>query len=150
MSTYSEKLLDPRWQKRKTEIQTRDKFTCQRCGNTDKTQHVHHMLYRKNTEPWDYADGELFLLCEDCHSLCHELKDRLGEVLATLRPRQYIHVLAALVSSSWDHCDPYQTLHIASMHALRLKVGRALTDVGATDEVNGTAILAIPLEVKGA
>lgn len=67
VKTYAEKLLDPRWQKRKTEIQIRDNFTCQKCGNTEKTLYVHHRYYIYKREPWEYSDDMLILLCSDCH-----------------------------------------------------------------------------------
>lgn len=70
--TYAEMLKDPRWQKRKSEILTRDKFTCQLCGSTEKTLHVHHLKYIKGNKPWEYCDADLITLCEKCHSKTHE------------------------------------------------------------------------------
>jgi hypothetical protein len=66
--TYSEKLRDPRWQKRRLEIYERDKFTCQECGATTKSLHCHHLDYEKSTEPWEYPAKYLLTLCEDCHA----------------------------------------------------------------------------------
>jgi hypothetical protein len=66
MSWYSEKLQDPRWQKKRLEILQRDNFTCLGCEATDKTLHVHHTVYVKGVEPWDY-DQSLMTLCSDCH-----------------------------------------------------------------------------------
>ena len=65
--TYSEKLKDPRWQKKRLEILNRDKFTCQNCGDETKTLHVHHKLYIHGCEPWDYEDKYLLTLCYSCH-----------------------------------------------------------------------------------
>jgi len=64
--SYSEKLKDPRWQKRRLEILNRDNFTCQVCGDTKNTLHVHHKKYFK--EPWDAANWALITLCSSCHS----------------------------------------------------------------------------------
>lgn len=60
--TYAEMLKDPRWQKRKTEILARDRFTCQLCGNTEKSLHVHHKYYLNNHLPWEYGDSALITL----------------------------------------------------------------------------------------
>lgn len=68
MSSYSEKLLDPRWQKKRLQIFERDNFTCQKCFNTKETLHVHHLAYIKDTEPWDYPDDYLLTVCMLCHS----------------------------------------------------------------------------------
>lgn len=75
--TYSEKLLDPRWQKKRLEIFERDSFTCRFCGNKEKTLAVHHTIYRKAHDPWDYENETLLTLCDDgCHEQVTEtLKD---------------------------------------------------------------------------
>lgn len=72
--TYSEKLKDPRWQKKRLEVFNRDGFTCKSCESTKKTLHVHHLNYIAGREPWDY-DLEYFItLCEDCHAEVSELR----------------------------------------------------------------------------
>lgn len=65
--TYREKLLDPRWQKRRLEIFHRDNFTCKDCGSSKKTLHVHHHWYESQKDPWDYPDACLVTLCFECH-----------------------------------------------------------------------------------
>jgi 5-methylcytosine-specific restriction endonuclease McrA len=67
MTSYHDKLLDPRWQRRRLQILLRDNFTCQECFDSKKTIHVHHKIYRFNIDPWDYPDEDLITLCEDCH-----------------------------------------------------------------------------------
>lgn len=63
--TYSEKLKDPRWQKKRLEVFQRDGFSCNHCGNTQRTLHVHHISYSK--EPWDTHLDMLTTLCDSCH-----------------------------------------------------------------------------------
>lgn len=65
--TYSEKLRNPKWQKRRLEILNRDHWTCQLCGDKETTLHVHHNYYNGN--PWDAKDAGLITLCEDCHKI---------------------------------------------------------------------------------
>jgi len=67
--SYKDKLLDPRWQKKRLEILERDGWRCRYCGNDKLTLHVHHVLYLKGVDPWDYEDADLHALCEDCHLL---------------------------------------------------------------------------------
>jgi 5-methylcytosine-specific restriction endonuclease McrA len=67
MATYQEKLKDPRWQKKRLVILSRDNFTCLFCGSTDKTLHIHHIEYEKGKEPWEYNNDWLKTLCCDCH-----------------------------------------------------------------------------------
>lgn len=72
--TYSEKLKDPRWQKKRLEILERDKFTCKKCDDTETTLHVHHLKYQKGKNPWEYNKKDLITLCEHCHQLIEEYK----------------------------------------------------------------------------
>lgn len=64
---YSEKLKDPRWQKKRLEIFERDGWKCRACGEKDKSLHVHHIFYLPKKEPWDIPNGFLITFCEDCH-----------------------------------------------------------------------------------
>lgn len=76
--TYSEKLLDHRWQKKRLEVMSRDNFKCRICDGTDKTLHVHHLTYSK--EPWDASLNQLLTLCDLCHKKIHSLgKIEIGE-----------------------------------------------------------------------
>lgn len=72
--TYSEKLLDPRWQKKRLEILSRDNFTCVKCGDEKETLHIHHIEYKKGLDPWDYENDKLTTLCVLCHRIA-ETKD---------------------------------------------------------------------------
>jgi len=65
--TYSDKLRDPRWQRKRLEIMQRDGFACRDCGDDSATLHVHHCLYRKDAEPWENDASELRTLCAKCH-----------------------------------------------------------------------------------
>lgn len=53
----------------------RDDFTCQSCGDTETTLHVHHKTYRKNAQLWDYDDTNFVTYCDQCHNKIHEEKD---------------------------------------------------------------------------
>lgn len=82
--TYKEKLLDPRWQKKRLEILNRDKFTCQKCGDDKRTLHVHHRRYFPKIEPWDIPNNCLVTLCDICHEgecCINDVIADLGEVL---------------------------------------------------------------------
>jgi hypothetical protein len=84
--TYSEKLKDPRWQKKRLEILNRDKFACQDCFETTKTLHVHHLDYEQGADPWDYPDNYLITLCEDCHeTVTIERKEIEKKIISNFR-----------------------------------------------------------------
>jgi 5-methylcytosine-specific restriction endonuclease McrA len=65
--TYSEKLRDPRWQKRRLEILNISQWKCDECGRADKTLEVHHCAYVTGRDPWDYSSDLLMSLCSKCH-----------------------------------------------------------------------------------
>lgn len=84
--TYAEQLKDPRWQRKRLRVLERDGWTCQNCGDTEKTLNVHHLVYRPNTPPWKYSDDELVTTCEDCHSDDHAIDDlRQDAIIAIMR-----------------------------------------------------------------
>ena len=95
---YSDKLKDPRWQKKRLEILERDEWSCQICHDTESTLHVHHRRYFTDKDPWDYPDGILITLCEDCHE--HE-KDARSEyenmLLSGLREKFFADDIYGLV-----------------------------------------------------
>ncbi len=69
--SYAEKLQDPRWQKKRLEILQRDNWKCVKCDCSTKSLHVHHLLYIKGHNPWEYKDKDLETLCLDCHKNEH-------------------------------------------------------------------------------
>jgi len=73
---YIDKFKDPRWQKKRLEILDRDNFKCQSiyCPQEDDpppTVHVHHLMYLKDRDPWDYNNAFLITLCNECHERVH-------------------------------------------------------------------------------
>jgi 5-methylcytosine-specific restriction endonuclease McrA len=77
--SYSEKLKDPRWQKKRLEILSRDNWTCQCCQAKDKQLHVHHKSYVWGKDPWDSPDDQLETLCDACHEAATEMDRDLRE-----------------------------------------------------------------------
>jgi hypothetical protein len=65
--TYAEKLKDSRWLAKRREILERDNFSCQSCGDNKRVMHVHHEYYLPDTEPWNYPNTALVVLCDGCH-----------------------------------------------------------------------------------
>lgn len=72
--SYKDKLLDPRWQKKRLKILERDDFQCTICFDKENTLHVHHLKYAKSGNPWDSPDEELVTYCCHCHKMIEEIK----------------------------------------------------------------------------
>jgi hypothetical protein len=95
--TYSEKLRDPRWQKKRLEILNRDGFRCIVCDSEDKELHVHHLRYSKGASPWDYENPDLVTLCDPCHSSVEKLKSAISYDLGRLDRLAAYATLASLL-----------------------------------------------------
>src|SRR5689334_22665115 len=89
--TYSQKLLDPRWQKKRLEIFQRDDFTCQACGDKEHTLHVHHKFYEFGKEPWEYDNNILITLCAECHEMEEYYKADIQEKIKQLLTDGYTY-----------------------------------------------------------
>lgn len=91
MKKYSEKLKDPRWQKKRLEVFERDNFCCQGCCDTESTLSVHHLRYIPNREPWDYPNDLLLTLCENCHNIEFEgMKDAVDSLIEQIKDRAFL------------------------------------------------------------
>jgi hypothetical protein len=86
-TSYSEKLRDPRWQKKRLCVMQRDGFACRDCGDEKSTLQVHHCHYEKGG-PWMTNERFLLTLCADCHEKRGELesdgKRALGFIFSNL------------------------------------------------------------------
>lgn len=96
--TYSEKLKDPRWQKKRLEILNRDGWKCQECSGKDSELNVHHRSYHPGLDPWDYPVAELVTLCRSCHEIRTSLDERMTALLGTVSGGA-IAVFVALLES---------------------------------------------------
>lgn len=78
--TYTEKLRDPRWQRKRLQILERDGWKCRACHDTKTNLQVHHLFYAKK-DPWDYPDEAYQTLCEPCHKFRQDVADRAATKL---------------------------------------------------------------------
>lgn len=97
--TYSELLLDVRWQKKRLEILSRDNWTCLRCERSDQTLHVHHNFYIKGKMPWEYENYVFETLCHKCHSKEHKPEPIISVIGELIKPNSIIQLLDEQLSS---------------------------------------------------
>ena len=96
MDSYSTKLKDPRWQRKRLEILSRDEWACSLCHSKVDTLAVHHKDYIPNVEPWDYPNDLLLTLCEDCHEQEKDREPLERSIIQHLRRRFPINQLSIL------------------------------------------------------
>lgn len=84
--SYSKKLQNPNWQRKRLEILSRDNFKCISCASTDKELHVHHRWYESGKEIWDYPDACFETLCHECHEYVEmHIKETAHDLYLDLR-----------------------------------------------------------------
>lgn len=81
---YSDKLKDPRWQRKRLEIFQRDGFKCMVCYTEIKTLHVHHLKYN-GKDPWCIENSALVTVCVDCHNMEKKNKGVIEKKLSARR-----------------------------------------------------------------
>lgn len=84
--TYYELLKHPKWQEKRLVVLKIANFTCESCGEKEKTLHVHHAFYKKGLKPWEYPNTSLHCLCEKCHKIAKEFQEELYEQIGNLLP----------------------------------------------------------------
>lgn len=100
--TYSEKLKDPRWQKKRLEILQRDEFKCRMCDDSKSTLHVHHLKY--SGDPWEIDSCFLITLCEYCHGVeSTHYKDSEIDLLNALKEKGVLTVGLSTVQRVIEH-----------------------------------------------
>lgn len=95
-SKYLEKFKDPRWQKKRLEVLENADFECCNCGENKETLHVHHLIYFKDRDPWDYPLEFLACLCEGCHKQAHNERELINNRLALVGVAQMSRVIGYL------------------------------------------------------
>jgi hypothetical protein len=101
--TYREQLAHPNWQKRRLEVLSAKKFTCECCGDEEKTLHVHHRRYVKGRKAWEYQDWELAVLCNSCHEFEHHVRERLSFWMAVLGVGELERLEGCAIGISMSH-----------------------------------------------
>ena len=90
--TYSDRLKDPRWQRRRLEAMQAANFSCEDCGRRDQELQIHHTAYIRDANPWEYGAEHIMCVCSVCHQTRQKFEDTfrlaLGETTRFLKPAQ--------------------------------------------------------------
>jgi hypothetical protein len=108
--TYSQKLRNPKWQKKRLEILQRDKFTCQLCLDTETELQIHHKEYEKGKEPWEYEPEQLTTLCRHCHNFVTEYSTYPYKIIKKIFQGTPALLAITEVGLTIDHGDHYITI----------------------------------------
>ena len=112
--SYAEKLKDPRWQKKRLEVLNRDGWRCQCCEGQDLELHVHHAVYRRNADPWDYDNSELASLCKSCHANVERIIDDFRRMLPRSSPSKLSSIWAVILWLSTISDDEALVVNLAT------------------------------------
>lgn len=137
--SYSEKLKDPRWATLRETFKAHRRniqngLQCDDCGeDTSGPLHVHHRLYRKGAEPWEYSFDELRLLCVGYHDLIHSTESEYRAFIIALRPHFCYELIALLDEFAEAHEEDILKVCIArAKNVVRDTVWKKKTGGGMT------------------
>lgn len=132
-TTYAQRLLDPRWQRKRASVLERDDFTCVLCGATDKTVHVHHTIYKNYEAPWESDISDLITLCCDCHENQKPTNEEyLNPAILNIR-RHFVSPMAKLLVLRLFERTPTETYFILSALARLGKDAESILDNAVTE-----------------
>ena len=99
---YTDKLRNPKWQRKRLQIFSLAGFRCEDCGREDMELHVHHCDYVPNVEPWQYDRELLMCLCYACHEKRQKIENSIrvdvGKIARMMKPDELETVM-------WDVCE---------------------------------------------
>lgn len=109
-NSYQSQLASEKWNEFSKQIRATRNF-CECCRQANKTLQVHHLFYEPGKNLWEYADGDLLVLCRECHQELHsQLKMFRKITFRYLTPRMFQLVNAALRSGLTKY-DPLTYCH---------------------------------------
>lgn len=82
MESYHQHLQDPKWQKKRLGVFSRDNWRCRCCNVTDVPLNAHHLYYVKGNKPWEYDDEAIVTVCYNCHEVLHKELNKLSGIIA--------------------------------------------------------------------
>lgn len=77
---FKDQYKHPLWQKKRLEALEAALFTCNRCYDNETQLHVHHKRYVSGRKIWEYEVSELEVLCDECHAIAHDDKERFQQI----------------------------------------------------------------------
>lgn len=132
--TYAEQLRHPFWQRKRLEVLSAADFSCEDCGDAERTLHVHHKRYVKGRLAWEYEGHELEALCDSCHERKHGDKEVLEKMLSIgiCRVQKAVGLLAGheMATMDLDIDEEADGLRVGGEHYLAGAVGAMLMYVG--------------------
>lgn len=132
MKSYADKLLSPKWQKKRLEILNRDGFKCALCSDEETTLHIHHKSYKSGCEPWEYDNSNLITLCKECHE-CVELERQSNVQEFPIKSYKsktspsIVFYYSNWISSFWLYLDKYK-FHASMTNELILLLAKEINN----------------------
>lgn len=101
--SYSNKLLDPRWQRKASIVKERAANKCQDCEKPGKLEahHCYYLSMREKYEPWEYPLSAFRALCPDCHASREKAEIRMRAFMADMTQTQMDTLRDGINSASY-------------------------------------------------
>lgn len=118
---FNKQYKSPKWQKKRLEILERDEYTCQSCGEDEKTLHVHHYFYMKDLMLWEYDEKYLVTFCDYCHDEWHKISNEIKFNLC-IHPSFLLDTLNLLKIT--NQMNPYGVVQLTKIADILLNLKR--------------------------
>lgn len=157
--TYKEKLLDDRWVEKRERLLSAAGRRCSLCPS-EKNLTIHHGYYRFKTDPWDYENESLWVLCWPCHEGIQLLTITIHRAIAHTHPRDIEKLKPKIVDAAFEaqfgitQAEAEEILRedllqrameelSLSAHAYDriLKVARTIADLAASERIEAPHLL---------
>lgn len=150
--SYADQLAHPNWQRKRLEILSLAGFCCERCGDKEKTLHVHHKRYIKARMAWEYDRPDLVALCKPCHTETEEEIAELHAVLAAA-PLSAISKITSIIAGIIKVCggdDPLAYYAGSIANGLDALPGWTIRDMSMLDDALTTGQIALGAALREA
>jgi len=127
-SSYSEKLKDARWIRKRNLILEKAEFKCQDCGAQNKLE-VHHCYYLYGFEPWGFPFDSLRCLCKNCHKRRGNVEMELRGNLASLNTDELTAIIEVIKTGVYWYRRESVFKLLESIGHDRTKLGTAIIEL---------------------
>lgn len=109
--SYTQKLADPRWQLTRIKHLERTHSTCEDCGRKGPVD-LHHRVYGRGCEPWEYPDDNFVVVCRPCHLRREKIADMSRAIFQVASPESAYLLLLAIMASPGPLSDTLTKLAV--------------------------------------
>jgi 5-methylcytosine-specific restriction endonuclease McrA len=108
---YEQEITSDEWRDFSRDVRRDHGNACVVCRRSDVPTEVHHYFYSPKKKMWEHDQGDVTLLCSQCHREMHkQLVEFRKNVFRHLKPRTF-QLLNEALSVGLANNDPLELMH---------------------------------------